>query len=436
MSTTVSTTGTVSNGGKIDGSTFADVKYGTVTYQNDNSKAYAAVSGSNFYLGTNSCYFKIELNKPLQTGDKIKLATMPLCSANNNGDRLNGLCFCTSSTRTTTYQTTDNVTENVEYIVPEGLNGIKTLYLFRLQGKGTSFNDMTITRESPTINISSNPATNLATNTTYYIDAQGNYTTEQPASYVATYSCTANNTDHGNQGTVITIPNATEGKYTVVLGGCFYNNGEYTIKSDNGAFTDITIQQSNTAACNDKITRSFLVEKPTTITITGGSYTYLPFFSVVQKVGFAVNIIYDPKGSGTVDVDGSLFKNGEEVTMTATPNHGYAFSKWQDATGNDITDNPYSFTMGTDDVTYTAVFNPLTLYPLSHSSEPSDGGSITCKDTNPSHPEGESITLTATPQTGYSFKGWKKGDETVSTGRQKMSHLQLFSTSNTELLSE
>ena len=55
---------------------------------------------------------------------------------------------------------------------------------------------------APTINISSTPATNLATNTTYYIDAQGNYTTEQPAGYVATYICTGNNNNHGNQGTV------------------------------------------------------------------------------------------------------------------------------------------------------------------------------------------------------------------------------------------
>ena len=421
MSTKVSSTETVSNGGTIAGSTFANVTDGTVTYQNDNSTtAYAAVSSSKFYLGTNSCYFKIELNKPLQTGDKIKLATMPLCSANNNGDRLNGLCFCTSSTRTTTYQTTDNVTENVEYIVPEGLNGIKTLYLFRLQGKGTSFNDMTITRESPTINISSNPATNLATSTTYYIDAQGNYTTEQPASYVATYSCTDNN-GHGNQGTVITIPNATEGKYTVVLGGCQYNNGEYTIKSDNGAFKDITIQSSETktTACNDKITRSFLVEQPTTITITGGRSTYLPFFSVVQKVGFAVNITYVPEGSGTVDVDGSLFKNGEEVTMTATPNHGYEFTEWQDAIGNKVngldgSPNKYTFTMGSEDVTYKAVFTQLPLYTLTTGVEPSEGGNITNKDTYSSHPAGETITLTAVPNTGWSFSHWEKGKSSVS----------------------
>ena len=68
MSTKVSSTETVSNGGTIAGSTFANVTGGTVTYQNNNSTAYAAVSSSKFYLGTNTCYFKIELDKPLQTG--------------------------------------------------------------------------------------------------------------------------------------------------------------------------------------------------------------------------------------------------------------------------------------------------------------------------------------------------------------------------------
>ena len=294
------------------------------------------------------------------------------------------------------------------------------IYIARYDGTTTTLTSCEITRENPTINISSTPATNLATNTTYYIDAQGNYTTEQPASYVATYSCTGNK-DHGNLGTVITIPNATEGRYTVELGGCQYNNGEYTIKSNNGAFEDITIPESETktAACNDKITRSFLVTKPTTITIKGGSSTYLPFFSVVQKVGFAVSIVYDPEGSGTVDVDGSLFKNGEEVTMTATPNHGYEFKEWQDANGtviNGLEGNPnkYTFTMGSEDVTYKAVFTALSLYNLTTSVEPSEGGKITNKDTYPSHPEGEKITLTAVPNTGWSFSHWRKGESSVS----------------------
>lgn len=420
MSTKVSSTETVSNGGTIAGSTFADVTDGTVTYQNDHStNAYAAVSGSNFYLGTSSCYFKIELKRALKTGDKIRFASMP---ASSNG--LTGISISSKSSNEKKYNTTTDIFADVEYEVPEGLNGVSTIYLFRIQGKGTSFNDMTIVRPTQEIKLSSSPATDLSTGETYYIDADGNYLKTEPESYIATYKCTANGETHGNKGTTITIPNATEGKYTVVLGGCKENTGTYTISSDNGAFETITIEDAKTAGCyvtdTDKntIKRTFYVTKETTITIAGDENTNLPFFSVTQALGCAVNIVYKPEGEegGTVDVAGNLYKNGETVTMKATPNHGYAFSKWQDATGNDIsTDNPYSFTMGTDDVTYTAVFNELTLYPLSLSSEPSEGGSITCKDANTSHPEGESITLTATPKTGYSFKGWKNGAEIVST---------------------
>lgn len=419
MSTKVSSTETVSNGGKIDGSTFAKVTGGTVTYQNNKSTAYAAVNNSLFYFGTTDCFFKIELDEPLQMGDKIKFASMPL-----NGTRTTGVCFCTTDTQDKKYyvENTNTTVADIEYEVPEGLNEIRTLYLFRYQGYGTSFNDMTIVRPTKEIKLSSTPATDLSTGETYYIDADGNYLKTPPESYIATYKCTANGETHGNKGTTITIPKATEGKYTVVLGGCNQNTGTYTISSDNGAFETITIEDAKTAGCyvtdTDKntIKRTFYVTKETTITIAGDEYTNLPFFSVTQALGCAVNIVYKPEGGGTVDVAGNLYKNGETVTMKATPNHGYAFSKWQDATGNDIsTDNPYSFTMGTDDVTYYAVFNPLTLYPLSYSSEPSEGGSISCKDTNSSHPAGESITLTATPQTGYSFKGWKKGETIVST---------------------
>ena len=198
MKTKVTSTGTVSNGGTINGTEFATVLNGSVTYKNNhNSNAYPAVQNSMFYLGTGSCFFKIELEEPLQTGDKIKFAEMPKTT-----NDLTGISINMTSSDSKKYQTSTNIFKDVVYEVPEGLNGAKTIYLFRVQGKGTSFNDMTITRENPTINISSTPATNLATNTTYYIDAQGNYTTEQPASYVATYICTGNNNNRGNQGTV------------------------------------------------------------------------------------------------------------------------------------------------------------------------------------------------------------------------------------------
>ncbi|MGN0224458.1 MAG: pectinesterase family protein [Prevotella sp.] len=419
MSTNVSSTETVSNGGTIDGSTFANVTGGTVTYQNNNnSNAYEAVKDSKFYLGTSSCYFKIELSKALKTGDKIRFASMP---ASSNG--LTGISISSKSSDEKKYNTTTNVFADVEYEVPEGLNGVSTIYLFRIQSKGTSFNDMTIVRPTQTIELSSSPSVSLTANTTYYIDVDGKYQTEEPESYVATYSCTGNNS-HGNIGTKITIPNATEGKYTVVLGGCKYNNGAYTISSNNEAFETITISQveSKTSACypNEGGTiaaKSFVVTTPTTITIKGGSYTYLPYFSVVQSIGSEVKIVYSPEGSGTVDVDGNLYKNGETVTMKASPSHGYVFKEWRDAEGNSFvsTENPYTFTMGTEDVTYTAVFEALPLFELTTTVEPVGGGTITNKDTYSSHPEGEQITLTAVPATGYSFNGWKKNGSTVST---------------------
>ncbi|MDD5854736.1 MAG: hypothetical protein PUC90_00130, partial [Prevotella sp.] len=264
MSTKVSSTETVSNGGTIAGSTFADVTDGTVTYQNDHStNAYAAVSGSNFYLGTSSCYFKIELKRALKTGDKIRFASMP---ASSNG--LTGISISSKSSNEKKYNTTTDIFADVEYEVPEGLNGVSTIYLFRIQGKGTSFNDMTIVRPTQEIKLSSSPATDLSTGETYYIDADGNYLKTEPESYIATYKCTANGETHGNKGTTITIPNATEGKYTVVLGGCKENTGTYTISSDNNAFDNITIDEAKTAGCygtdGSTIKQTFYVTKETT----------------------------------------------------------------------------------------------------------------------------------------------------------------------------
>ncbi|MGN1375080.1 MAG: chitobiase/beta-hexosaminidase C-terminal domain-containing protein, partial [Prevotella sp.] len=418
MSTKVSSTETVINGGTIAGSTFANVTGGTVTYQNNHTgTAYAAVKNSLFYFGTTHCYFKIELTKPLQTGDKIKFASMPLNVTNKTG-----VCFCTAALQNKTYYV-DNTkaVADIEYEVPQALNGISTLYLFRYQGTGTSFNDMTIVRPTQAIELSSSPSSSLSAGTQYYIDADGNYVTEAPESYLAMYKFTANGDTHGNKGTTITIPNATEGKYTVVLGGCKENTGTYTITSDNAAFETITISDAKTEECygvdGSTITRTFYVTQETTITIAGDEYTSLPYFSVTQALGCAVNINYSLENAGTVDIDGNLYKKDESVTMTATPNHGYAFKEWRDAAGSSVvsTENPYTFTMGTEDVTYTAVFEALTLYDLTTTVEPVGGGTITNKDTYPSHPEGEQITLTAVPATGYSFKGWKKDGSTVST---------------------
>ena len=383
-----------------------------IVYNGHASSAAALVSNNQVKLGNSgNSYIKVTLaSESLKEGDIISI------ESNQTGD----------NNTFKPAQTGDSFVK-FPYTIPQGssLVGAKELYL-RRNNPANTITSITITRH--TIKFSSSPSSSLSTGTKYYIDTDGNYLETEPESYIATYKCTANGETHGNKGTTITIPNATEGKYTVVLGGCNQNTGTYTISSENNeAFEPITISadKAKTAGCygtdGSTIERTFYVTQETTITISGDNkdgITNLPYFSVTQALGCAVNIVYKPEGEegGTVDVAGNLYKNGETVTMKATPNHGYAFSKWQDATGNDIsTDNQYSFTMGTDDVTYTAVFEKLKLFELTTTVDPVGGGTITNKDTYPSHPEGESITLTATPKTGYSFKGWKNGEEIVST---------------------
>lgn len=140
MVPSVASTADLSNGQTLQGSEFATVTGGKVMYQNNNTTAYKAVTGSKFYIGTSSCYFKIDLDTPLKTGDVITFYDM---LATSNG--LNGVYVGTSSTDKT-YSTTTDVFGTVTYSVPAGLGGVSTIYINRVQGKGTYFSKLTIDR--------------------------------------------------------------------------------------------------------------------------------------------------------------------------------------------------------------------------------------------------------------------------------------------------
>lgn len=145
MKTKVQSTEQVVNGGTISGEDFATITGGTLLYQNNHaSTSYEAVKNYMFYLGTSSAFFKIELDTPLKTGDVISFAEMP---ATSNG--LTGITI-KADPNSTEYDTATDNFENVEFSVPEGLNGVSTLYLYRKQGKGTSFNNVTISRSNST----------------------------------------------------------------------------------------------------------------------------------------------------------------------------------------------------------------------------------------------------------------------------------------------
>lgn len=65
-----------------------------------------------------------------------------------------------------------------------------------------------------------------------------------------------------------------------------------------------------------------------------------------------------PSGSGTItrSPNAATYEENTVVTLTATPNIGYAFVEWQDGVGNQLsTANPYDVTM-TEDKTIVAVY--------------------------------------------------------------------------------
>lgn len=89
-----------------------------------------------------------------------------------------------------------------------------------------------------------------------------------------------------------------------------------------------------------------------------------------------------------------------EATISATPKTGYRFTHWSD--GN--TDNPRTIVL-TQDTVLTAIFEMVT-YEVSLSCD-AEQGTVSGGGT---YQEGEQVSISATPKTGYRFAHWSDGN--------------------------
>jgi len=114
---------------------------------------------------------------------------------------------------------------------------------------------------------------------------------------------------------------------------------------------------------------------------------------------YSLNTSIDPAGSGAVSTSGGSYDEGTSVLLTATPASGYRFDHWGgDASGN-VT--PVTITMnGNKNVT--AVF--VKVFTLTISVDPSEGGIVS--PAAGTYDEGTTVTLNATPLSGYTFDHW------------------------------
>lgn len=120
---------------------------------------------------------------------------------------------------------------------------------------------------------------------------------------------------------------------------------------------------------------------------------------------------------GTLSATPSKAEAGAEVTLTATPDEGYAFNDdWtvKDADEAEITVNGGKFTMPAKDVTVSGSFSKVD-YTITKAD--CEGGSFTVKKNGVEVTKaqiGETITLTASAAEGYEFDSWTVTNESTS----------------------
>jgi len=135
-----------------------------------------------------------------------------------------------------------------------------------------------------------------------------------------------------------------------------------------------------------------------TVTITGGGTTT-----------YTINVSASPTDGGTVS-GGGTYNQGASCTVSATANEGYTFVKWTNNGTQVSTNASYTFNV-TASASYVAHFQPIS-YNISVMANPTDGGTVTGDG---AYQLGQSCTVSATPNEGYTFSNWMENNNVVSS---------------------
>ncbi len=195
-----------------------------------------------------------------------------------------------------------------------------------------------------------------------------------------------------------TITAKADGGGTVSGGGTVLDGESITL---NAAANDGYIfdgwYDGDTKVCD---TAEFVIED------AADDKTYTAKFTTYYKVSAEVGT----DGGGTVSGGGKVAKGGS-ITLTAAANDGYTFDGWYDGETKVCETAEFTVSNVTADKTYTAKFTKNTVYYTISAEVGTDGGGMVSGGGKAA--EGDSITLTATANDGYTFEGWYDGDTKV-----------------------
>lgn len=195
-----------------------------------------------------------------------------------------------------------------------------------------------------------------------------------------------------------TIKISPEGAGTVTpnpITGQEYNMTSATAEANSGYVFDKWIY--NTTTSSTGFAES--TKNPTNFTLTGKR----DITAVFAKL-YTVEISSNPIAYGSASPISSSVKDGNSITLTATPGSGFEFVKWIDKdTSDEYTDNPLTIVV-TRNLTLQAKFQGAT-YSTEVKIEPSGGGTVT---PNPVIGQygGKNVSITAKANSGYEFHHW------------------------------
>ena len=126
------------------------------------------------------------------------------------------------------------------------------------------------------------------------------------------------------------------------------------------------------------------------------------------------NLNLSQEGQGTVSVSKNQLKPGESATLTARAAQGWRFDHWEE-NGQNVTENPLTITMGTQDRSIKAVFTELPKVMVTLQIVDTNGQKLA----DPQYQDvtsGGMVTFQVPNLANVNFKGWKRNGQIVETG--------------------
>ena len=126
---------------------------------------------------------------------------------------------------------------------------------------------------------------------------------------------------------------------------------------------------------------------------------------------YTIAVSANPTNGGTV-TGGGTYQQGQSCTVSATANSGFTFTNWTENGSVVSTQANYTFTVNSNR-TLVANFQAQTQnYTITVSANPTNGGTVTGGG---SYQQGQSCTVHATANSGFTFTNWTENGSVVST---------------------